>query len=142
MVLFFKVLPIELVPYSWSRVHDPTIWNPIEYFHTGDYPSIQYNGWAGIGVAFFLWAFFGFNDDAVDTYRSWMVKIGLAHFWPSLKDSREARQAMRSSRRGSSITRFSLSSNLDLVGKVMKYFDGDLRRDSGGTTIFDRQSNK
>ncbi|KAF8861901.1 STE3-domain-containing protein [Acephala macrosclerotiorum] len=142
MVLFFKVLPTDLVSYSWSRVHDPTIWNPIEYFHTGDYPNIQYNGWAGVGVAFLLWAFFGFNDDAVDTYRLWMVKMGLAHFWPSLKNTREARRAMRNSRRGSSVTGVSLSSSLDLVGKVMKYFDGDLRRVSDGTTIVNRQSNK
>ncbi|CZR54625.1 uncharacterized protein PAC_04509 [Phialocephala subalpina] len=141
IVLFMKVVPTQLVPYSWSRVHDPIIWKPIEYLHTGDYPNIQYNGWAGVGVAFLLWAFFGFNDNAVDTYRLWMVKLGLAHFWPSLKDSREARRAMRSSRRGSSVTRVSLSSSLDFVGKVMKYFDGDSRRASDGTTIVDRQSN-
>ncbi|KAE8449135.1 hypothetical protein EG329_008519 [Mollisiaceae sp. DMI_Dod_QoI] len=139
LLFFFEQLPTQLVSYSWSRIHDPISWNPIEYLHTGDASSVQYHSWSGVATAFLLFVYFGFNDDAVDTYRSWMVVFGFAHIWPSLKHSREMRREM--DRRGSSSTRVSLSSSLDIVGKVMKYFDEDARKGStGGTTMVDRNS--
>ncbi|KUJ12931.1 STE3-domain-containing protein [Mollisia scopiformis] len=140
-VFFFQVLPRKLEPYSWSRIHDPATWHLIEYQHTGDAPLIQYQGWAGIVTSFLIWAYFGFNDTAVDTYRSWLVQLGLGRIWPSLKLSRETRMMMRRSQ-GSSIARGSIDSHFDLVGKAMKYFDTDIRQESGATTLVDRHSNR
>ncbi|PVH82248.1 fungal pheromone STE3G-protein-coupled receptor, partial [Cadophora sp. DSE1049] len=84
----FYAIPSKFVPYSWSRVHNPATWPLILFLHTGMQPSLQWAGWAGVASSAFMFAFFGFNDDAVDTYRAALVKCGAGKIWPSLKLSR------------------------------------------------------
>ncbi|CZT50465.1 uncharacterized protein RSE6_11453 [Rhynchosporium secalis] len=130
----YFAIPKTLVPYSWSRIHNPETWSPILFIHTENQPSLQYYGWAGVTVSGLMFAFFGFNDDAVDTYRGFLVKCGAGKVWPDLKLSREERRArdLSDETLGS---RGSFASHLDLVGKAMKYFDAGSRKESSATGI-------
>jgi pheromone a factor receptor len=125
---FTRSVPPELTSYSWSGIHNPASWDPILFVHTSDYSLRQYYGWSSVAWNFTIFLFFGFNEEAVDTYRGWMVKCGLGKIWPSLKEPRQ-------SRRPGSPTRTSMSSHLDLVGKAMHYFDSNERQESQVTTI-------
>ncbi|KAK0100409.1 a-factor receptor [Cadophora gregata] len=135
----FYAIPTKFVPYSWSRIHNPVTWSPILFIHTGMQPSLQWAGWAGVVASVFMFAFFGFNDDAVDTYRAALVNCGAGRIWPSLKLSRDERRASETlvNTTGS---KSSFKSQLDLVGKAMKYFDTESRTDSHatGSTLTDR----
>lgn len=117
---YFRLqLPPTLHPYSFSEIHRPELWWPIAYYPTALNSQLQYNGWSCVGVSFMIFCFFGFNNDAIDTYRKWMVAIGLGKCFPSLKEPRHP-----PARRGSSASRSSISERLDIVGKAMKFFDG------------------
>lgn len=76
--------------------------------------------------------FFGFTDDAIDTYRKWLVWFGFGLVWPSLKEPREVRLRRRG--RGSGSRSGSWTSHFDLVSKAMKHVDGG-RKQSQATTI-------
>ncbi|PBP19916.1 pheromone receptor a [Diplocarpon rosae] len=132
-VFIWYATPTTLVPYSWARVHNPATWDPILFIHTEDQPTLQWNGWAGIATALMMFLYFGFNDDAVDTYRKWLVYGGAGRIWPSLKMSREQR---RGSAGGSATlgSRGSFISHFDLVSKAMKYVDGNMRKNSHATS--------
>jgi pheromone a factor receptor len=134
-VFFVKMVPSGIIPYSWSGIHDPASWNPVLFFHTSDLPGYQYYGWASIAWNTTIFLFFGFNDEALDIYRGWMVKCGLGKIWPSLNEPRQAR-------RPGSPSRTSLSSHLDLVGKAMHYFDSNTRKESDATTLRGRQGSE
>ena len=85
-----------------------------------------------------MFLFFGFNDEAIDTYRGWLVKLGFAKIWPSLREPRLP-PGLRE-RSGSSSSGSTFSSHFDLVGKAMKHFDTESRKDSGGTTLINQGS--
>lgn len=91
-------------------------------------------------MAFTMFVFFGFNDEAVDSYRRGLVQCGAGRIWPSLKLSREQRwesSSGGSNGRGSATgsSRWSsLGSHLDLVSKAMKYLDGDKRKGSSSAS--------
>lgn len=80
-------------------------------------------------MSFMVWVYFGFNDDAVDTYRHFLVVLGAGRLWPSLRLTRVQRM-----RRGSEKSGKSFGSHFDVVEKVMKYFDRE-RKDSRATTV-------
>lgn len=46
----------------------------------------------------FVFAYFGIGGDALDTYRKWMVKIGLGSCFPGLKEPEKRRQIGSSER--------------------------------------------
>jgi pheromone a factor receptor len=127
-VFFVRMLPPELIKYSWSRIHEPASWYPVLFFHTSDFPAYQYYGWASVAWNTTIFLFFGFNDEAIDIYRGWMVKCGLGKIWPSLKEPRQVR-------RPGSPSRTSLSSRFDLVGRAMHYFDVNARKESQTTAL-------
>lgn len=132
---YFRLqLPPTLHPYSFSEIHRPEIWWPIAYYPTVLNSQLQYNGWSCVAVSFMIFCYFGFNNDAIDTYRQWMVAIGLVKLFPSLKEPRHP-----PTRRGSSASRSSLGERLDLVGKAMKFFDGS-RKGSQATDATTLQS--
>ncbi|EKD19129.1 uncharacterized protein L3040_007240 [Drepanopeziza brunnea f. sp. 'multigermtubi'] len=137
-VFIWLAIPTSFVKYSWARVHNPVTWNPVLFIHTENQPSLQWNGWGGIAMAFSMFLFFGFNDDAVDSYRKWLVMCGAGKVWPSLKLSRDERRGSASgSGHGSGTFNSggrSFGSRFDLVGKAMKYLDGDKRKDSQAST--------
>ncbi|KAG4440712.1 hypothetical protein IFR05_003806 [Cadophora sp. M221] len=134
-VFVFYAIPHTFVPYSWSRIHNPTTWSPILFVHTGTQQSLQWTGWAGVAMSAVMFAFFGFNDDAVDTYRGLLVKCGAGWVWPSLKLSREQRRASETLVNNTMDSRGSFKSQFDLVGKAMKYFDAGARKDSHATGV-------
>ncbi|CAG8955967.1 hypothetical protein HYFRA_00008821 [Hymenoscyphus fraxineus] len=119
----FYYLKLQIPPfihaYSWSAIHDPEVWNPIAYYPTALNTQLQYNGWSDVAVSFVFFCFFGFNNDAIDTYREWMVKLGFAKCFPSLTEPRHP-----PTRHGSSVSGSSLGERLDIVGKAMRFFDG------------------
>ncbi|EHK96223.1 putative Pheromone a factor receptor [Glarea lozoyensis 74030] len=123
-------IPREFHSYNYAEIHRPEDWNPIVYLPLSLDGQVQYNGWAAIAVAFLIFVYFGFNDEAVDTYRSWLVKLGMAKFWPSLKEPRLPQH----SRRGSNSTGQSFTGRFDLVSKAMKYFDGGLKGSQDSTS--------
>ncbi len=134
----FRSFPAEWVPYSWDDVHSAQNWNPIIYYRTSDLPLLQYNGWTSISMSATMFLYFGFGDDAIDTYRGWLVKLGFAKIWPSLRESRVSRHLRQ--RSGSGSTFSSISNHLDLVGKALKHFDSGSRKDSERTTLAGQSS--
>ncbi|TVY64335.1 Pheromone a factor receptor, partial [Lachnellula suecica] len=108
--------PVDFHSYNWDSIHDPVGWGPIVFDHNSENPFLQYNGWTSVVLSFVIFVYFGFNGDAVDKYRKWLVNCGLGKVFPSLKGPRQRR-------RQGSTTRSSLSSHFDLVSKAMHYFD-------------------
>lgn len=83
--VFYSNFQFGIVPYSWTRVHDPEQWGMIDIFATNG--EIFYDRWFRIAAAFISFAFFGLGDDAVNMYKGWLAKIGLGYFIPSIRDS-------------------------------------------------------
>jgi hypothetical protein len=77
---------------------------------------MQYNGCPTVALSIMIFSYFGFNNDAIDKYRRWLVKCGLGQIWPSLKEPRFQR------RRQGSTAGSNLSGHFDLVSKAMHYF--------------------
>lgn len=73
---------IDLVPYSWSTVHDPENWSNIVMVPSGG--SIVYDRWIWLGGGVLVFAFFGFGRDAVNMYRTGLLSVGLGRIFPSL----------------------------------------------------------
>jgi hypothetical protein len=115
--IFYLNLPSPFIPYSWSRVHAPELWDPIIYYTTASQPTLQYFNWCGIAMAFLAFFFYGMSNDAIDLYKGWAVKLGFTKCFPSLARPREVEV-----RRGSA-SRGSWSSHFDLVSKAIHYFD-------------------
>lgn len=113
--------------YSWSQIHDPTIWPLIIYFTTPDYPLLQYYGWPPLILGLGVFLFYGLNNEAIDRYRHIAIFCRLERIWPSLTQPREAR------RRGSD-SRSSWATHLDFIGKAVRYFD-DARKHSHSSTV-------
>jgi pheromone a factor receptor len=76
-------LPLNL--YSWSQVHGPD-WNSIVKIPTGG--IVSFDRWIPIGGSISLFLFFGFGHDATAIYRSFLLKLGLGRFFPSLAKPR------------------------------------------------------
>lgn len=142
------VLPVEVVytmfmiepqyfPYSFSRIHDPNIWHLTVQLETKYSPRTQYTPWVSITLSFLICFFFGFNNDAVDHYRKWLVVIGFGRIWPTLRETREERATRRTqnSSPGGSGRSSGWRSNLDIVSYIQKHFDGNERKKSQVTTI-------
>ena len=128
---FYVNIPKTINNYSFSRTHDPLAWNAVVFFSTSDIPNLQYYGWFTIALCFQVFAFFGFTNESIDSYRKGLVRLGFGFIWPSLKESRESRRLRMLSERGSTST---LSGHFDLVGKALKYFEGS-RKSSQATTV-------
>ncbi|KAI9679078.1 MAG: a-factor receptor [Trizodia sp. TS-e1964] len=93
---------IEWLPYDWSLIHSEDWWT-IRMFPTGG--VVPYDRWIAPGCSFFVFAFFGIGQDAVEMYRSWLLIMGFAKFFPSLKKPR-----MRKARKPSPTSSSSLGS--------------------------------
>ena len=130
LLFIIRNWPSSLEGYSWTANHNPAVWNPILFYHTSQFPELQYTGWTPVGASAVMFTFFGFTDHAIDMYRGWLVKLGFAKFWPSLLEPR--RQALRGSSTWSTVSRF--SSKLDLIAKAVNYFEGGASRKSSQTT--------
>lgn len=129
LAYFYLNLPIPLVPYSWSRVHAPESWKPIIYLTTLQKPRLQYYGWTPIAMGFFVFLYYGMNNEAIDMYRKFIGKLGFARIWPSLLQPREIQ-------RRASTSRTSWTSHFDLVSKAVHYFDS-ARKQSQATSTTD-----
>lgn len=124
LAFFYFNLPLPLIPYSWSRVHDPKVWPVVFFLTDADFPRTPYYGWPSIGMSIASFLFFGLNSEAIDIYRKFAVKTGLAYLWPSLRESRLDRR--RNSSSGS------WRSHFDVIGKALAYFDS-ARKMSGAS---------
>jgi pheromone a factor receptor len=122
-IYFFYVnLNIQWLPYSWSAIHDPSTWWVIIYL-----PPLgvrTFDCWVSIAMAVFVFAYFGMGGDAVDTYRKWMVKIGLGRCFPALTQPR--RRQMGNGER-------SWTSQFSLVSRAKHYFDASRKGSSAAT---------
>lgn len=129
---FYTNIPNPFVAYSWNRIHNPVVWNYVIYFHTADYPDVQYWPWVPIGLAFILFFWYGLTYEAIECYRRFLVICGLGKFWPTL---REPYQRKRNTRASMS-TRQSWVAKFDMLEKAAKYLDGDKQKsqDSHATT--------
>lgn len=76
-------------------------------------------------MAVFVFAYFGMGGDAVETYRKWMVKMGLGRCFPSLMQPR--RRQVKSAER-------SWTSQFGLISRAKHYFDAS-RKGSSATTL-------
>ena len=118
---------LPLQTYSWSRVHDPKVWYLVIYFTAKDYPIQQYYGWSPIILGLCIFFFYGLNNEAVDRYRSILLNFGLGRIWPSLTQPRE-------SQRRNSTTSANWLIKLDIVGKLVRYYDNVRKHSHVSTT--------
>ncbi|KAH8815630.1 pheromone A receptor-domain-containing protein [Xylogone sp. PMI_703] len=120
-----------LIPYSFSRVHNPVTWDPIIFLRLDDIPGLQWDGWIPISMGFLIVFFYGIGDEAIDLYRDILVKAGLGDVWPSLKQPRQPRRNSRSK----------WTRHFNLVNRAMKYFDkGDRQGSVAGSNRYDSYS--
>ncbi|KAG0652332.1 Pheromone a factor receptor [Hyphodiscus hymeniophilus] len=80
-------------PYSYSRIHNPMIWNQIIYFHTADYPETQYWAWFPITFAYILFFWYGLTYEAIECYRRTLAFCGFAKIWPSLNHPHQSKSS-------------------------------------------------
>lgn len=85
-LFYYQNCPRGLLPYSWSRIHDPVTWNEIIYYHVSDNKFLQYMPWSSIVWNFTFVLFFGLTDDAFKVYRGMMIKYGLGKIFPRLNN--------------------------------------------------------
>jgi pheromone a factor receptor len=122
-IYFFYInLSIPWLPYSWSAIHDPSSWWTVIYL-----PELgvrTFDAWVSIAMAVFVFTYFGMGGDALDTYRKWMVKIGLGDCFPRLKEPRRRAQVRGEER--------SWTSQFSLISRAKHYFDAP-RKNSNAT---------
>ncbi|PQE26130.1 a-pheromone receptor protein [Rutstroemia sp. NJR-2017a BBW] len=119
---FYLNISYPFHAYSFSFVHDPLYWPVIVFWQTADAPKgMQYDAWCWVAMGFLVCCFWGWNEEAGELWRGWLVKFGMSRCWPSLRlTARERRE------RGSSRSRGSTASwvdNFDLVGRTLSYFE-------------------
>ncbi|TAQ90611.1 hypothetical protein B7494_g1076 [Chlorociboria aeruginascens] len=123
-------LPPYWPAYNFSAIHDPNFWPLIIFSKIADLPALQYDGWLPIVLAFLIFFFFGLNREAVQMYKTWLVKLGFGNCFPSLLVIEE--EGIH--RHNATNSRGSWTSNFDLVSKAMHYFNGS-RKNSLATTL-------
>ncbi|KAK5166322.1 a-factor receptor [Saxophila tyrrhenica] len=74
--------------YSWSYVHRAEAWN--ELVMVPSHGAILYDRWIWLASALVVFIFFGFGRDAISTYRTALVALGLGRVFPSLKSGPRA----------------------------------------------------
>lgn len=116
MAFFYLNLPLPLKDYSWSRVHDLSTWSPILYYTLAQAPGLQYYGWSPVLMGFFVFLYYGMNNEAIDMYRKFVGSLGAKKIWPGLMQPREIQRR--------STSHSSWTGHFDLVGKALHYFDG------------------
>jgi pheromone a factor receptor len=112
--------------YSFSYIHDPLYWPIIVFWQTADAPAgMQYDAWCWVAMGFLVCCFWGWNEEAKELWRGWLVKLGFGRCWPRLRLSARERRECAGSVSGSRI-RGSLGSwvdSLDLLGRTLSYFE-------------------
>ncbi len=73
---------VPLISYDWSLVHGP-LWGDITVIPTGG--TVIFDRWVQIAFGFAVFLFFGLGHDAVEMYRTWLLKLGLERIFPSLR---------------------------------------------------------
>jgi pheromone a factor receptor len=112
--------------YSFSYIHDPLYWPIIVFWQTADAPSgMQYDAWCWVAMGFLVCCFWGWNEEAKELWRGWLVKLGLGRCWPRLRlSARERRECAGSASGGRSRgTLGSWVDSLDLLGRTLSYFE-------------------
>jgi pheromone a factor receptor len=75
-------------PYSWSRVHDPKMFNSV--VKAPSYGIVTIDKWGQIATGYVLFFVFGTGSDAYNTYKKTLLACGLGRIWPSLYVMRES----------------------------------------------------
>ena len=98
LILIVGALPLQLYglvqnvsqydfkPYSWTRVH--AHWGEIIGIPT--FGQVTIDHWVQVSIGFAVFLFFGLGKDAMKLYRGWLVAVGFAKVWPSLRESEDA----------------------------------------------------
>lgn len=81
-------------PYSWRVTHGPTWDIPIKVPSNG---QVFFDRWNPIGASILTFVFIGFGRDAARVYKSWLVSLGFAHFFPSLVEQTSRPTTIRAS---------------------------------------------
>ena len=71
-----------LHPYSWDRVHNLKRWHAVAVDGQG---SVLFDRWIRLAAGVLIFILFGLGRDAKAMYKGWLIKIGLAKIFPSLK---------------------------------------------------------
>jgi pheromone a factor receptor len=123
---FYIDWPAPFYPYSFKRVHGP-LWNVALFLHIDDYPEFQYLNWSPVALGFLIFFFYGVTTEAINRYREGLLKLGLGHLWPVLKEpyvpSRSKTGSTFSTSRSSWLQKF------DVMSKAVNYMDS--RKDAG-----------
>jgi pheromone a factor receptor len=119
---FYLNIAYPLHAYSFSFIHDPLYWPVIVFWQTADGPKgMQYDAWCWVAMGFLVCCFWGWNEEAGELWRGWLVKLGLGRYWPSLRlTARERRERESSRSRGNTS---SWVDSFDLVGRTLSYFE-------------------
>jgi pheromone a factor receptor len=125
---FYTNWPAPFYPYSFARTH-PKTWGAILYLHIAEFPAFQYWNWSPITLAFLLFFWYGITNEAINSYREGLVKIGFGKIWPILREP----YVPRRSTNGSSPSRASWLNKFDMVSKAVSYMD-TVKKDTTNTT--------
>jgi pheromone a factor receptor len=130
---FYTDLPSPMVSFTWARVHNPATWYQIAYFQTSDSNQVQYNPWGSIAYGAVVFLVYGFTNDAINVYRRYIGKAGLARWWPELLEDRVLTR--RSASNGSSTGTARWATRFDVVSKTVSYLDGSRKYSQATSTI-------
>ena len=98
LILLLAYLPVQfyvlytrlqygLYPYDWDRVHGPE-WQTIGLVPMNG--IVEFDVWIQISLGFTVFFCFGVGQDAMATYRSWLLKCGFGHIFPRLRRDNQA----------------------------------------------------
>ena len=93
LILLVAYLPVQfyvlwtrlrygLYPYGWDRVHGPD-WDYVALVPMAG--NVEFDIWIQISLGFTVFFCFGIGQDAMATYRTWLLKCGFGHIFPSLR---------------------------------------------------------
>lgn len=80
--IFYLNISVPRLPYSWSEIHDPDVWNIIYRFPAN--PASEFDRYAPIVGAFLVFFFFGIGTDAMSLYRGVTRSIGIEKYIPKM----------------------------------------------------------
>lgn len=134
VIVYFTAISVNIqwVAPAYTETHTPEAMSGVLYYP--DLGPRTFDRWTNIVMTFFIFLFFGTGTHAMETYRSWLILIGLGKIWPSLTKPTERREDSTPAKA------YGWTSHWSLVNRSRRYFESHSRsQDTGSaaTVMFD-----